>query len=135
MDWLLLVEACLAMAAAWVRLHGQPFSRLAPRLARPPGRRADGGSAERAIARVRWALHVLAEDGPLPFVCFPQAIAAQAMLRRRGVPAAIHYGVRKAADGRTEAHAWAMVGAKPVVGVSAARGFTVLTVFGPDQPE
>jgi len=77
------------------------------------------------------AIRALAERGPLPFVCFPQAIAAHSMLRRRGIPVVLYYGVARNDEKGLHAHVWVKDGEVPVVGCRAAAGFTVLHVFAP----
>ncbi|MFN4087732.1 MAG: lasso peptide biosynthesis B2 protein [Alphaproteobacteria bacterium] len=132
-DYLLLVEATFSMAAGWLRLHTRPFRELTAWMARPFDRPEPAEEVRLvAVRRVSWAIRRLAERGPLPFVCFPQAIAAMSMLRRRGIPVALYYGVARSDEKGLQAHVWVKDGEVPVVGCRAAVGFTVLHIFAPE---
>jgi hypothetical protein len=48
--------------------------------------------------------------------CLPQALAAQAMLHRRGIACTLRIGVARDAHDRLEAHAWVEVAGQVVVG-------------------
>ncbi|MCW3834783.1 lasso peptide biosynthesis B2 protein [Sphingomonas canadensis] len=109
----LLAEAALHLARARVLLALVPFPRLSPRLgtfvaAADPRAAPRTGSADQArIAReIGWAVTRAATHVPFRAVCLPQAIAAQAMLRRRGIGAGLHLGARKGTEKPLEAHAW-----------------------------
>jgi hypothetical protein len=72
------------------------------------------------IEPVRWAVLTVARYGPVSFVCFPQALAAHAMLRRRGIASIMHYGVRRSADRRLRAHTWLEVDHRMLLGGESA---------------
>jgi hypothetical protein len=57
-------------------------------------------------------------------------MAAQWMLRRRGLPGVLHLGVQKEGDTMT-AHAWTSCRDEYVVGGAGAERFTPLAAFGP----
>jgi Transglutaminase-like superfamily len=105
----LIVEAAAATAAAWVGLRVFRFLTLRRLLERAALRLAARTPASRdgAIDAVRWAITaVAARLGPA--TCLVQALAADAMLRRRGIAAEVRFGVR-ARDGHRvpiEGHAW-----------------------------
>ncbi len=131
-DYGLLLEATFSMATGWIRLHTRPFKSLTAWMARPfDAPDLDEADRREAVRRVSWAIRALAERGPLPFVCFPQAIAAHSMLRRRGIPVVLYYGVARNDEKGLHAHVWVKDGEVPVVGCRAAAGFTVLHVFAP----
>ena len=69
----------------------------------------------------------------LPFRtrCLPQAVAAQWMLRRRGVRSRLVFGVRRGAEGsgQLEFHAWLMVGGECVVGGQEIGSYTAFPPF------
>lgn len=65
---------------------------------------------------------------PIRNVCLHQGLAAQWMLRRRGVPAFLHYGVRKSEDQLT-AHVWVTVRGKIIIGEAAASGHACVATF------
>jgi len=81
--------------------------------------RAVGRAVERAARHLPW--HPL---------CLPQALASRAMLRRRGIPSTLYFGMRLEGPGRVmRAHAWLTVGSVGVIGVPAAADFTVLARY------
>jgi hypothetical protein len=107
--WLLIFRVCLKLL---------PFRLIARRLGplRPPTpapspqplpatARAVGNAVQRAAGRL-----------PVDMVCLPQALAAHAMLRRRGLSPLLHLSAR---PGRTEgmmAHAWVSFSGGIVIG-------------------
>ena len=99
----LLVEAFAALLAARLSLRVLPV-RWIFRWLEHPLRGAAASPSPGAVERIRWAVLTVARYGPLPFVCFPQALAAHAMLRRRGISSIMHYGVRRSADRQLRAH-------------------------------
>lgn len=112
---LLVAEACASMLVARVLLAVLPFRRVAVRLGTfvPPTdprvqAQAGGLDADRArIARaVGWAVRVSAPHMPFRSVCLQQAMAAQAMLRRRGIASVMHFGAGKGDGKPIDAHAW-----------------------------
>lgn len=129
-DRRLLLEACGQLLVARLALAVLPTTRLAVMLERPPAgvpRPADPPAVER---RVAWAINAAAARSPVPMVCFPRAIAARAMLARRGIAVRLLYGVAKTAAGY-EAHVWVEGRNGPILGEREAAGFTVVHVFEP----
>jgi Transglutaminase-like superfamily len=76
--------------------------------------------------RVRWAIDAVSRHSPVEFVCFPQAFAGYMMLRRRGIPSIIVYGVRRSEAGDLIAHAWLTASDLTLLGGEAAAGFTAI---------
>lgn len=110
LGWVCLVRAGLSLAS----------HRRLRRAFLPPRRL---GPADRdAAARVGWAVRHAARLVPRA-TCLTQALAAQIMLARRGVPSVLQIGVDRAADStgsaRFEAHAWLEVDGLVLVGGTA----------------
>ena len=59
--------------------------------------------------------------------CLRQALAAQRMLRRRGIPCRLHLGVTGATT--RQAHAWVTVGEEAVAGRPGLERFVPLAAF------
>ena len=78
---------------------------------------------------VAWAVERVADDARMKSACLPRALAAQAMLRLRGISSRLCLGVARA-GGETLAHAWLEVGDDKIVGGAAAGAFTRLAEFG-----
>lgn len=130
-DWLIVAEAVAWLAVARLVLLAIRFPRLARRLSRPlPARaRADAAATARHVG---WAVRTAARRGPIPAVCFPQALAARAMLHRRGIPATLFYGVQNGAEG-LKAHVWVRAADTDVVGMETAAQHQLVATF-PETP-
>jgi hypothetical protein len=126
--WLTLALGLLALLpfrriAGW---FGEAVDGDAPLTGLADGRRqAEARRIGRAVERA--ARHL-----PMNVRCLPQAIAAKAMLGRRGIASTMHFGVQLSdggSNGRISAHAWVTVGETGVIGLAASAGFTVLARF------
>lgn len=130
-DWALAGEAFASLAVARLTLMVVPFPTLARRLSAPLGEsRASSGAIPR---RIGWAVSAVSRHSPIPFVCFPQALAARAMLRRRGIPATLHYGVAMN-DSKVRAHVWLSALGTDVVGYVNKSDFKLIAMF-PEQAD
>jgi Transglutaminase-like superfamily len=74
--------------------------------------------------KVEWAVAAAARHSFVEFVCFPQTLTGYTLLRWRGVPSTMVYGVARSPDGELIAHTWLEVGAKVVTGGDGAAKFT-----------
>jgi hypothetical protein len=86
------------------------------------------------IGWVSWAVETAGTTWWMRSPCLPKALAAQAMLRRRGIPSRVCLGVARKAD-RLTAHAWVEVGDQVVVGGAESQDFTRLSAFGDEGRE
>jgi len=108
-------EALALLVAARIALWLVPFAavrRLLDSYARLTH------AAPRSAERTAWAVAAAARRLPTPFRdCLPQALVAEAMLKRHGAPAELLIGVRSGGvAGRVQAHAWVVSGDRVVVG-------------------
>lgn len=127
----LLPEAWGSLVAARLSLSLFSMRRVLNGASRPPGRNRRDGAGDISwdeVTRVVWAVRVAAHRGPGRFVCFPQGLAVQAMLRRRGIAATLCYGVGKDGAEDFRAHVWVEVAGRPVIGGDAA-GFSRVAAF------
>jgi hypothetical protein len=128
----LLAEAMLVLAFSSAAIRLLPFARVGRLASGRLGRRRPRPAGE-LVAKVAWAVRACARRAPWRAVCFQQGLAAQIMLRRRGLDSTLYFG---AANDRTEglaAHVWVKLGEREVVGCDEAAGFAVLAVF-PRRP-
>ncbi len=124
----LLAEAFVLLLAARSALRLLPTRWIFRWLERPLHNPVeDHGAAEQA----RWAVISAARYSPISFVCFPQALAAHAMLRRRGVASVMHYGVRRSADRQLRAHTWLEVEGRMLLGGESAPLFAAVSWSAP----
>jgi hypothetical protein len=109
----LVAEACVTLVLVETRLKLFPLKRqgmrdLVPAAGSPSVEPlAGGGRVERQAALdVGWAVTRIAAYFPVSAMCLAQALAARAMLDRRGVGSILHVGVARPEAAPFEAHAW-----------------------------
>lgn len=124
---LLIGEAALALALARLLIATLPFRVLAGWLAFGPTQ-ATGNDCE--IAQVCRAVESAARHVPFSALCLPQAMAAKAMLARRGFGSTFHLGASRSDAGAMTAHAWLAAGGRVVIGASGMQGVSPLARFG-----
>jgi hypothetical protein len=129
----------VGLAAARLSLLVFPFQRVAGRLGAfvPPDdararKRGEPSEASREAARqVGWVVRAVAPSMPFKSLCLQQALAAHAMLRRRGIAAPVHFGAGLDQAGRFVAHAWLEVGGVEVTGYPLPPGLREIGCFVP----
>src|SRR5262245_59108163 len=121
----LIVEAAGLLTAARATLWFLPFRWCEPWL-----RLDRAGIADAAlIARVRHAIGIASRNLPFTTVCLPRAMAAKAMLARRGIGSSLVIGAARGANGEMELHAWLEAGGTIVTGRAGRSAFTPVTRF------
>jgi len=126
-DRWLVCEAIVMLGMARFIVITVPFRLMAQWLSRAPH---TSSCDEALLLRVRRAVTTAARNVPWNAVCLPQAIAAKAMLARRGCGSSFHLGADLDAQGKLTAHAWLVAGSTVVVGVAGIRCVTPLARFG-----
>ena len=126
-DRWLFYEAIVMLAMARFIVITVPFRLIAPWLSRAPH---TNSCDEALFLRVRQTVTTAARNVPWNAVCLPQAIAAKAMLARRGCGSSFHLGADLNAQGKLTAHAWLVAGGTVVVGAAGIRCVTPLARFG-----
>lgn len=111
LDRRLLLEATALMAFAWTGLRLLPLPTLRRILDHYVGSRTGLNAPQlrlQVIGRVRWAVTAVAARFPVSATCLVQALAADAILRRRGLVSELCIGVRVLGSGSVPigAHAW-----------------------------
>jgi hypothetical protein len=126
-DRMLVCEAIVMLGLARFIVVTVPFRFIATWVSRAPDR---GTADPELLIRVRQAVTTAARNVPWNAVCLPQAMAAKAMLARRGCGSAFHLGATFDAQGKLIAHAWLVVGDTVVVGARGIEGMSPLARFG-----
>jgi hypothetical protein len=126
-DWLLLAEALPTLAWASVAIALLPFRRVAATASRH--RPADGPAGPATPRKIVWAVNAWGRRVPWRAVCFQRGLAAHRMLRRRGYPSILHYGVGQEEAKGLAAHVWVSVDGLTVIGGEEAPKFTCLASF------
>jgi transglutaminase superfamily protein len=120
-------EAAVLLVAARLALRFIPAARLFVLVNRPP-RRVDRFAADE-IGWVAWAVETIAGRPWMRAAALPRALAAQMMLRRRGIASRLCLGVAR--EGNTlAATAWIEVGRTRILGGAEAGRFTRMAQFG-----
>ena len=114
-DRRLLAEAAALVVLARLGLWLLPFRSVRGLLARVPARATDARDDNTITGRIAWAVPVVSACVPAA-TCLTQALAAQALLARRGCPAELRIGVARGANGMLEAHAWVERDDRVVIG-------------------
>jgi hypothetical protein len=129
----LLAEALLALVASSLAVRILPFRTIAQAATR--GRSAAEPALEagyrQQIEDVRWSVEAMARRLPWRVVCFQKGLAAHFLLRRRGVPTLLHYGIDNRQEDGLRAHVWVTSSAGPVIGAEIADQFTCVATFPP----
>jgi hypothetical protein len=120
---LLLVCARILIAILPFRRIAQIAGRIRPALVlRKTTRNA-------LTSRIGWAIQACARRAPFRAVCFQQGLATHVMLRRRGIPSVLYYGVAENGDRRLAAHVWVCDRGRVVIGGEDVSHFAVLAEF------
>jgi hypothetical protein len=120
----LLARACVTLAAASAMVALRPFRRAVRFGCVPLGKKRPDSD------QFIWAIEAAARRLPWRAMCIEQGLAAQRMLRRGGIEAVLHYGIRqRPPTGKLEAHVWVSVGGKAVLGGEAAAGYAEVAVY------
>jgi hypothetical protein len=124
------VEAASYLTAACLAIRFLPFRQMVAIFRRAlPCPEVTGAARSRAIEDVRRAVLAAAARLPNRPVCYPQAVAAQAMLRRRGVGTTLCCGVNTTHGHGLDAHMWLVAGDEGVVGLRLAARFPLLATY------
>jgi hypothetical protein len=109
-----LLRALVLLWAVRLGLWMLPFDTLRRLLAAEQVVPRPDRPAEPTERRVAWAVLAASRYVPRP-TCLAQALAAQALLRRQGLPSQLRIGVARQEDG-LEAHAWLESQGRVVIG-------------------
>jgi len=120
-------EAAAALVLARLAVRFVAPARIFAWADRPPRRLCRFATDE-----ARWISWAVEDLGMRPWInapALPRALAAHAMLRRRGIASRLCLGVA-CNGGAFATHAWVEIGQDKVVGGAAADGFCRLAAYG-----
>jgi hypothetical protein len=127
---LLVLEATFSLAVAGFAIALLPFRHVGRLAARPTGRPEPPQQNRLPKVRsVRWAVIAAARQVPWHAMCFQRGLAAQFMLRRRGIPSVLYYGAAPHDLNGIAAHVWVRDGEVDVIGGEIASRFALLATF------
>jgi hypothetical protein len=124
--WLLLFKTFCLLLAAKAALRWLPVKKIIGWKQRAVERQNE--ATEEELLRARHAVLVVARYSPVRFVCFPQCLAASALLRAKGIESRLHYGVARA-DDKLVTHTWLEAGGQIVIGGEVAADYSKLAVY------
>ncbi len=126
----LIVEAIFSLAVASAAIRLLPFRRAFRFGSEPLGE-----ASRTDIRDAVWAVEAVAARVPWKTVCFQKGLALQAMLRRRGIDAQLHYGVGYDPARSLRAHVWVSAAGDIVIGGREAPAFQLLASMPPGARE
>ena len=119
-------EAIACLGLARVAVIALPFRVVARRLGVRHAETPAGAGIDPASRRVARAIGAAARRAPWRTECLEQAIAAKAMLRRRGIASTLYLGMGR---DPVAAHAWLRVGDTNVTGGRDVARYAVVASF------
>ena len=131
-DIWLFAQAFFLLGLARLAINTLRFETVTGRLG-PAGVETPADSPPEHLAearRVGWAVRSASRYTPWRSSCFPQAIAAKTLLRRRGIGSTLYLGAAFKARSVLEAHAWLRCGPVYVTGGAGHSYFGILAKFG-----
>ena len=121
---LLVLEAMAGLLPAALAVRLRPFARVVEAGGRVRGHR--GAVAPRRLARM---VEIARTKVPWRAKCFESALCLRAMLRRRGIPSTLHYGIGAKESGALNAHVWLSAGGEVLIGGENAADFACVATF------
>jgi hypothetical protein len=133
---LLLLEAALHMAPARLAVLWLPFRMIAPLLGR---QRCESPlevapKQEHTAQLIGAAVTTISRHSFWRSTCLVQAVAAQLMLKRRGIPATLYLGTARDMEKHLLAHSWVRCGHEILTGAAGHERFTIVASFSPRSP-
>ena len=128
---LLLARAFALLLAARLALAALPVREVVAWKQRPLASRPAPPEPAVEATRIRHAVLTVARHSPVRFVCFPQCLAAAALLRARSIPSRLHYGVTRSPEpgGKLITHTWLEAAGQIVIGGEVAADYRTLAVY------
>ena len=123
----LLAEAAALLAIASFAVRCLPFRRAVRLGVVPVAAKLPDSST--TLDDVVWSIEAVGRRAPFRAVCIEQGIAGQRMLRRRGWPAVLHYGIAMAGGAVLKAHVWLAVGDRVVLGARNMPDFRCVATY------
>ena len=127
-----LAEAVILLGAGRLTVLLFPFSIIKKHIEKDIGSsvRPKNNNDSETVRLVKWSVQCMSRYTPWKSKCFAQAIAAQRMLRKRGITSTMHFGVDKDSEGGLVAHAWLKCGVLVVTGNQGMKRFKEVVYIG-----
>lgn len=126
----IVLEAAVYLILARLATRLLPFRYLAQFSARPlPRTEVVGNERVRLREEVCWAIYQVNQHLPGESTCLPQALATQALLRRKRIGTVLYYGVARQPGLGLAGHVWVQDGAEGIMGHLINKGYAVLARY------
>ncbi len=132
-DKWLLTQVYLLLGVTRLAINLLPFPRLEPMLGQRLVETPDEAPLDdlRAAHRIGRAIAAISPFTPWASNCFPQALTAKILLRRRGIVTTLYLGAAFVeGGGALEGHAWLRCGPMFVTGGDGSHHFGAIVAFG-----
>ena len=126
-DYFRAAEAAVALCLAALMVAFMPFRNVV-RTAAWRGAAIPRGDPDAVAEKAAVAIDRAARRLPLRLVCIQRSLALQWMLRRRGHPAHLHYGILNERD-RLTAHVWVSLAGQILLGEAGAATHACVTTI------
>jgi hypothetical protein len=130
-DRFLLLRAAVWLAIARMGVLLLPFRTLSRHLGEPLAEspQQDDPAHGDTLCHIAWAIQAVGHRTPWRSKCLEQAIAGKMLLRARGIPNTLYFGVARDDGAGIEAHAWLRSGSHFLTGGAQRERFTVVSQF------
>ena len=126
-DKILLVKATIIVVLVRLGLKLLRYQTLTTILDKTSKAKTPTQQDDAFIDRVVWAVSAASKFVPVDASCLTQALAAKAILDRRGIRGALRFGVVKDPEGELLGHAWLEIDGRVVIGDTGdGQSFTTL---------
>lgn len=133
-DQWLVVQVYVLLGVTRLAINTLSFARLEPLL----GQRLVESTREAPVEHLRqarkiaWAVRAVSPYTPWQSNCFPQALTAKILLRRRAIPSTLYLGAafKQEKTAGLEGHAWLRCGPCYVTGGDGSQHFGAIAAFG-----
>ena len=130
-DRILLVEAGFWLGVARLTILTLPFRWIKRGWGEHKALLAEksGAAPQELLERVSWAVATASQHLPWDCLCLAQAMAAKAMLKRRGIPSTLYLGLAKDGAAQYQGHGWLTCGEQVLTGQQGMEEFTAIATF------
>lgn len=104
-----------------------PFRFMIPFLNKPGKEKK--GNDQLQLVEIKWVLQAVERKFPQVTNCWSLSAAGMILLKKRGIPSELYFGVLKLPTGEMKAHAWLKQGDLVVSGGKNHRRYAVVTII------
>lgn len=127
----LFLEAFFYLSVSRLLIFFFSFKYVAKNLGEPMKESLQEASEEKLFLSKNIGRMVKKASSYSPFrsLCFEQALATKFMLKRRGIPCTIYFGVAQSTDIALKAHSWTRVGDRYITGEKGRENYQIISTF------